>query len=129
MKSTTARTAFVFSVTAFATVAQAAQIGGGPVFSENAASGYCFWINEGSTSIKPTSQKIFTSSGSVAVNTGCPNGSPVNPGTVCEVSPSVFATGQPYSCQLNFSTATTYVRGTMTLLDSSLNAAATAELR
>jgi hypothetical protein len=130
MKSTLATTALVLSMATLTTVAQAAQIGSGPVYAAGAYYIECYWNNEGTNSITPTKQEILDRSGTVVAGPiNCANNTAVTSETTCTVGGQQLGGTMPYSCQVNFSSSPTLVRGTMNLLDSSGNALVSTPLR
>jgi len=127
MKTLLTTIALVVAMTAGA---NAAQLGAGPIFSNSAYFGYCWWINLGSANITPTSQDMYLLNSNIAVSTHstCPNGSPVSPGTSCETFP-VNEGVNGLSCKMVFSTSAVNVRGSLELTDANSNELSQVELR
>ena len=110
--------------------ATAGLLGGGPLSAANQSVAYCYFINEGTASVTPSNQQIFEyPSTSVSVATSCKNGSVVSPGQTCYVDTVKALNSVPYSCQLNFSTSSSSVRGAFFIYDGSGNALSSTPLR
>jgi hypothetical protein len=127
MKTLLTTTALVLAMTAGA---NAAQLGAGPIYSGNAYSGICWYINLGATNITPTSQIMYSAFSATAISTTntCNTGSPVGPGKSCYFYPSAT----PYdglACKVVFSTSPVNVRGSLELIDSTGNELSQVEMR
>jgi len=127
MKRLLTTTALILAMTVGA---NAAQLAAGPIYSNSAYSGYCWWINLGSANITPTSQVMYsyTSNVAIPIYNSCANGSPVGPGTSCYFFPTSPPVGG-ISCKVVFSTSVANVRGSLELTDSNSNELSQVELR